>query len=258
MPAPAPDLAPRLAAATALAHEAGDLASRMRPAPGDATLKGAQDWLTEADGAVERLLRARLDEAFPGDGFLGEEGGAGRTGWPLWVVDPIDGTSNYARGGARWAVSVGLVGEGGEPLLGVVHAPALGDTYAAARGLGCTRNGAPARPAATDRLDRAIVEIGWSPRRPNESHRALYAGVQDAGAMARNMGSAAVGLAEVAAGRLDGYVERHVQAWDCAAGLALLAEAGAVWRFPLPEGLREGGPILAAAPGVAAALEALV
>jgi len=143
-------------------------------------------------------------------------------------------------------------------LLGVIYAPALGTTYAAARGLGATLNGANMHAAPTKSLDRAIVEVGWSPRRRNEAHRTLYAAVQDAGAMARNEGSAAVGLAEVAAGRLDGYVQRHVFTWDCAAALALLAEVGAIWRFPLNGDLAAGGPIFAAAPGVAAALDALI
>lgn len=252
------DLRERLKIATSLALEAGELALRMRPAPGQATLKSAQDWLTEADRAVEKLIRARLMEAFPTDGLLGEEEGAGQSGWPIWVVDPIDGTSTFARGGARWAVSIGLIGQAETPLLGVIHAPALRDLYTAARGFGATLNVAPMTVSATRHLDRAMVEVGWSPRRPNEAHQALYAYVQGAGAMARNEGSATVGLAEVAAGRLDGYVQRHVYPWDCAAALAMLQEVGAPWSFPLGDDLAAGGPIFAAAPGIAEALRSLL
>ena len=252
------DLRDRLKVATSLALEAGKLALRMRPAPGQATLKSAQDWLTEADGAVEKLILSRLTEAFPKDGLLGEEEGAGQSGWPLWVVDPIDGTSTFARGGARWAVSIGLVSQEGTPLLGVVHAPALRDLYTAARGCGATLNGAAMIVSATQHLDRAMVEVGWSPRRPNQAHQALYASVQGAGAMARNEGSATVGLAEVAAGRLDGYVQRHVYPWDCAAALAMLEEVGARWSFPLRDDLAAGGQIFAAAPGIAEALQDLM
>ena len=252
------DLENRLSLAMSLALEAGELALRMRPAPGHATLKSAQDWLTDADGAVERLICSRLSEAFPEDGLLGEEEGAGQSGWPLWVVDPIDGTSTYARGGARWAISIGLIGPTGVPLLGVIHAPALRDLYSAARGRGATLNGAAIAVSKTEHLDRAMVEVGWSPRRPNAAHQTLYARVQGTGAMARNEGSATVGLAEVAAGRLDGYVQRHVYPWDCAAALAMLEEVGAEWNFPLGDDLAAGGPIFAAAPGIAEALRNLI
>jgi myo-inositol-1(or 4)-monophosphatase len=97
--------------AQTLVAEAAALAMRLRPAPGSGafTMKGEQDWLTQADGAVEALLAERLATAFPEDGFQGEETGLGRKGQLRWVVDPIDGTANYARGGARFAVSLGLV-----------------------------------------------------------------------------------------------------------------------------------------------------
>jgi len=237
-------------AAIALAREAGALAQRMRPGLGSPTLKGAQDWLTEADGAVERLVGERLAALFPTDGLLGEEG-AQRPGSPVWVVDPIDGTSNFSRGGGRWAVSLGLVADG-VPVLGVIHVPDLDETYAAVAGGPATLNGVPIRAAPTASLARAIIEVGWSPRRPSEGHRRLYLGLQEAGAMLRNSGSAAVSLAEIAAGRLDGYAELHVNSWDCAAGLAILEASGA--RVPpLPaDWLTAGLPILVAAPGLAA------
>ncbi len=138
---------------------------RMRPPAGaaQATLKGAQDWLTEADGAVEQMLSDALLSAFPSDGFQGEEGGAARAGTLRWVVDPVDGTSNYARGASRWCVSLGLL-DGEVPVLGVLAAPALGETFAACQGRGATLNGAPIRAAETGSLSRAIIEAGWSPR----------------------------------------------------------------------------------------------
>jgi len=247
----------RLALAGELAARAGALAMRMRPPAGaaQATLKGAQDWLTEADGAVERLLSDALLAAFPADGFQGEEGGATRAGALRWVVDPIDGTSNYARGAPRWCVSLGLM-DGDVPVLGVLAAPALGETFAACRGRGATLNGVPIRAAATGSLARAIVEAGWSPRADLAGYQALCARLQATGAMLRNGGSGALGLADVAAGRMDGYAELHINLWDCAAALAVLAEAGAVTASFLPRGVRGGAPILAAAPGVADALAA--
>lgn len=251
-------LTDRLAVALRLGAEAGALAMRMRPPPGaaQASLKSRQDWLTEADGAVERFLSEQLLAAFPQDGFQGEEGGATREGALRWVVDPIDGTSNFARGASRWCVSIGLM-EGAAVRAGVLVAPALGETYAAVQGGGATLNGAPIRVAATDSIERAIIEIGWSPRVDNADWLALNGRVLGAGAMLRSGGSGAMGLAEVAAGRLDGYVERHINLWDCAAALAILVEAGAVVSDFLPAGMAAGGPLLAAAPGVAGVLAAL-
>jgi myo-inositol-1(or 4)-monophosphatase len=252
-------LARRLDAAVQLAGEAGRLAMRLRPPPGApvATLKGTQDWLTEADLAVEKFISERLAETFPDDGFQGEETGRSRSGTLRWVVDPIDGTSNYARGAARFCVSLGLL-EDRTPLVGVLVAPALGETFAARQGAGATLNGAPIRVAATTELARAMVECGWSHRRPNASFFRLVEGVMGSGAVLRAGGSGALGLADVAAGRIDAYVELHINLWDVAAALTILAEAGAaVSPFLDGNGPTEGNPILAAAPGVAAPLAAI-
>ena len=246
----------RLAVATDLARQAGDLAMRLRPPPGAAAgvLKGKQDWLTEADGAVEAFLAERLAAAFPEDGFQGEETGKGRSGRLRWVVDPIDGTSNYARGSNRFCVSLGLL-EDRAVLAGVLVAPALGEVFAARQGGGATLNGMPIRAAETTDLARAQVECGWSPRLPNNGFFAMVERVMGSGAMLRAGGSGAMGLADVAAGRLDGYIERHINLWDVAGALAILAEAGATASpFLDGNGPTHGNPILAAAPGVAAAL----
>jgi myo-inositol-1(or 4)-monophosphatase len=250
-------LARRLDAATRIATAAGALALRLRPPPGaaTATLKDRQDWLTEADGAVEALIAGSLAEAFPEDGFQGEETGRGRDGALRWVVDPIDGTSNFARGALRFCVSIGLL-DGPASVLGVIHAPALGETFAARRGAGATLNGAPIRAAGTTDLARGMVECGWSHRRSNESYWALVQNVMRTGASLRAGGSGALGLADVAAGRLDAYLELHINLWDVAAALCLLAEAGAVTHeFITESGLRQGNPIFAAAPGIAATLQ---
>ena len=250
----------RLETATRIAEQAGALALSLRPPPGAATaatLKSAQNWLTEADGAVEAFVARALAEAFPDDGFQGEETGPGRAGRLRWVLDPIDGTANFARGADRWCVSLGLI-EDRTALLGVLVAPALRETFAARQGGGASRNGAPIRAAATTDPRRAIVEVGWSPRRPNARYWQLVADVMGAGAAMRCGGSGAMGLADVAAGRLDAYVELHINVWDVAAGLAILAEAGAqVSPFLEGDGPVGGNPILAAAPGIARALTAV-
>ncbi len=250
----------RLETALRIAAAAGQLALTRQPVPGAAmaSLKGHQDWLTEADVAVEAFIDQALAEAFPEDGFQGEETGRGRNGTLRWVVDPIDGTSNFARGAPRFCVSLGLI-EDRTPLLGVIVAPALGETFAAMQGCGATLNGKPIHAAATTDLARGMVECGWSARRPNETYFALTRAVMDQGPMLRAGGSGALGLADVAAGRIDAYIELHINLWDVAAALAILAEAGAeVSPFLHGNGLTEGKAILAAAPGIAAALRAAV
>lgn len=248
-------LSVRLDTAVQLASEAAALALRMQPPPGatQASLKGAQDWLTEADGAVERLLSERLAAAYPVDGFQGEEGGEARSGQLRWIVDPIDGTANYMRGARRFCVSLGCL-DGDTPVIGVIVAPALGETFAAAAGKGATLNGVRIRAAETTDLARATIELGWSHRRPREAFVALADRVIAAGAMPRLNGSGALGLADVAAGRTDGYAELHINLWDVAAALTILAEAGArVSPFMADGGVR-GNAILACAPGIASAL----
>ena len=246
-------LAARLDTAIRLAAEAGDLAMRMRPPPGRprAVLKGAQDWVTEADGAVERFLSDQLAAAFPEDGFQGEEEGSHRTGRLRWVVDPIDGTANYMRGSKRFCVSVGLL-EDRTPLLGVILAPAAGELFTARLGMGATLNGTEIHAADTADIARATVEIGWSSRRPNADFLAMCGRVAAAGAALRMGGSGALGLADIAAGRIDAYAELHINLWDVAAALVILREAGAaIGPFLDGDGPTAGNPILAAAPGIA-------
>ncbi|MFN6954835.1 MAG: inositol monophosphatase family protein [Acetobacteraceae bacterium] len=254
-----PALEARIAALPAIAREAARLAVAMQAAASAGrTLKGDQDWLTEADGAVEALIRERVAEAFPGDAVLGEETGlTGDASAMLWIVDPIDGTANYARGGRTWCVSIALVEER-RALAGAVVAPALRETWLARRGRGARLNGRPLRAAATDDLRRALVEVGWSPRRPFADWQALTARLNAAGAAVRLGGSGALGLCQVAAGRTDGYAELHINSWDAAAALLIAEEAGArVSDILGGEALHAGAPVLAAAPGVARALSAL-
>lgn len=254
------DLARRRDAAAAIAVEAAALAARMRAEGGGvASLKGAQDFVTEADGATERFIRDRLARDFPGEAILGEEmGGAVDGAGPLWVLDPIDGTSNFARGSDRWCVSIGLV-IGGRAVAGVIarHAPA--EVFAAAEGQGATLNGAPIRAAPTIDIGRAIIECGWSLRRPIARFHGLAQAVMSLGAGLRCSGSGALGLAEAAAGRLDAYLELHINAWDAAAAMAIAREAGC-WTngFDSGDWLASGNPIGVGAPGLAVELAALM
>lgn len=243
----------RFGAALRLASEAGSIAMRMWRQSGApaATLKGAQDWLTAADGAVEHFLSESLAALFPNDGFQGEEGGTARQGALHWVVDPIDGTANFARGSPRFCISLGLL-DGRTPLIGAIMAPAMGELFAARLNGGATVNGNPIRAAETSDLSHAVIECGWSHRRPAAQFSALVQRIIAAGAAPRTSGSGTLGLADVAAGRSDAYIELHINVWDAAAALALLREAGAhVSPFLDGDGLERGNPILACAPGLA-------
>lgn len=213
-------------------------------------MKGPQDYLTETDGAVEAHIRARLLEAFPEDGFLGEEtGGTPRD--QVWVVDPIDGTANFARAIPHFCISIAFVARGEVQLGGIVN-PALGETYLARLGQGATRNGQPIHVSATRDIAATSFEMGWSNRRPLAHFVLAHSALFEAGSNVRRGASGALGLAYVADGRSDGYAELHMNPWDCLAGLLLVREAGGVTGpFLAAGGLAQGASVLAATPGVA-------
>lgn len=217
------------------------------------SMKGFQDWLTVADGKVEAAFRGMIAETFPGDAVMGEELGGGAHE-RLWIIDPIDGTSNFARGDRMWCVSIGFVLDG-RPELGTIHAPALGETYLARRGQGATMNGEAISVAPTTDIRRASVEIGWSPRRPLDAYLGPVRAFFEKGASVRRSASGAMGIAHVANGRNDAYVEAHINAWDVAAGLVIASEAGALANdFCAGDWLRNGNPIAVATPGIATAV----
>lgn len=253
-------IAYRLEAARSVVRDAGQLAMAMRPAPGGpaGTQKSAQDWLTETDGAVEAFIADRMKTLFPEDGFQGEEGGVARDGQLRWVVDPIDGTSNYARGRNRWCVSLGLL-DGDRPVAGVIEAPALGEVYTAHVGHGAFLNGQRIQVSPVKEPASAMIEMGWSNRVPREVFMEKMDAIMRLGAMPRSGGSGALALADVACGRLDGYIEIVINLWDVAAALPLLAEVGAsVSPFLANGGLTGPATILAANPHIAEPLSAAV
>lgn len=253
-------IAVRLEAARSVVRDAAELAVALRPAPGgpSGTLKGRQDYLTETDGAVEALVSARIQALFPEDGFQGEENGATRQGQFRWVVDPIDGTSNYARGRDRWCVSLGLL-EGDVPVAGIIEAPVLGEVFTAQKGKGAFLNGKPIKASPITQTTESMIEMGWSSRVSSETFNEKISAIMALGTMPRSGGSGALALADVACGRLDGYLEIVIQLWDVAAALVILDEAGAsVSPFLQTGGLTGGATILAAAPGIAEALSKAV
>ena len=223
-----------LALAVDIADEAASLAARRR-AEGVAVAASKStlaDIVTEADREVEDLIRTRLNAERPGDGFIGEEfGDASGTTDVTWVVDPIDGTVNYSFGIPSYAVSIAAV-TGGDALeswttlAGMVSAPALGETFTASRGGGAWL-GSRRLAVSTAWPAGALLAsgFGYDPA-THEGDLANVAKVMPIARDLRRMGSAALDLAFVAAGRLDGYFERGLKPWDYAAGALLVTEAG--------------------------------
>ncbi|MCK8466951.1 inositol monophosphatase [Microbacterium sp. KSW4-16] len=222
--------------ATEIAREAGDLARRRRQEGVRlaATKSTLADIVTEADREVEALIRDRLRAARAEDGFLGEESGAeAGTSGITWVVDPIDGTVNYAYGIPAYNVSIAAVRgepdpESWEALAAAVNAPALGEIFTAALGHGAWSDGARLSVTAETPAGALLgTGFGYDPA-THEGDLATVARVMPMARDVRRMGAAALDLAYVAAGRLDGYFERGLRPWDHAAGGLLVSEAGGV------------------------------
>lgn len=217
------------------------------------SMKGAQDWLTVADGAVEDFLRQRLAALFPTDTVIGEEGG-GTASDTVWIIDPIDGTSNFARGDRNWCISIGFL-LNRVPTIGIVAAPALDELYVAERGHGATLNGQPIAVSGAAELKHATIELGWSSRIPFEHYLAVLQRCYAAGCSVKRSGSGTLGLCHVANGRTDAYAELHTNAWDVAAGIVIASEAGAsISDFFAGDGISKGNPVLCSTPALAAQL----
>lgn len=259
------DASDLLLLAEQIAREAGELARRRRDEGVRiaATKSALADIVTEADREVETLIRARLAAARPGDGFLGEESEAERGSTEItWVVDPIDGTVNYAYGIPHYAVSIAAVAGAPDPELwsvqaGVVFAPVTGDLFRAARGSGAWLGAdrlAVSRP--TDAGALLATGFGYDPA----THAGDLERVRTVMPLARDLrraGAASLDLAYVAAGRLDGYFERGLAPWDHAAGALLVEEAGGVVGGA-PGGRPGRQMTIAAGPDVYAALDAAI
>jgi myo-inositol-1(or 4)-monophosphatase len=215
--------------------------------------KAPRDYVTEADVAVEKLIREEIARAFPEDAVLGEEGG-GTMASRLWVIDPIDGTNNFAHGLPQFAVSIAFCIDG-QPVLGVIAEPANGTLYRAQRGAGAFRDGEKIRVSGTTALDQSMVEYGYADLRSTADNLGLIGRLVDAGCQIRQMGSAAMGLARVADGRTDGYCELYLNSWDVLAGMLLITEAGGRFNdFLSDDGIMQGNAVLGATSGIMAAL----
>ena len=233
----------------AVVREAGTLAESERAKGLAIEAKGRRDFVTQADRAVERFLRARLIARLPGSGFLGEEYGGAHDTELLWIVDPIDGTTNYIRRIPYWCVSVALM-EAGQLILGVIFAPTLGSLYLAESGRGASVNGRPLcrEPAGSA---AGLVNIGTWKERTAEAYDRMTAGLVLRDMDYRLCGSGALALAQIGSGELDGAMEGHTSPWDVAAGLLIARESGCIVSdYFAGDAMQRGNAVVAAAPGV--------
>ena len=193
------------------------------------SLKGPANFVSSADRRAEETLYQELSKARPGYGFLGEEGGSreGADKSHTWIVDPLDGTTNFLHGIPQFAISIALEREG-VVIAGLIYNPASEEMFIAERGKGAFMNEQRIRVAGRKRLADSVIACGL----PHIGRGDLVLARRETGAMQehvaglRRFGAAALDLAWVAAGRLDGYWERDIKPWDMAAGLILVREAG--------------------------------
>ncbi|WP_414501535.1 inositol monophosphatase family protein [Zymobacter sp. IVIA_5232.4 C2] len=228
--------------AEAIARRAGDVLLEARQ-HGDfgARLKRGEELVTDIDVQLDTMISQALEGMFPGEARLTEElapeaMSRAQLEGPLWIVDPIDGTVNFAHGHAHVAVSIAWCHEG-QPQVGVVHAPFLNETFTAIRGEGAWRNGHPIHCRQITRLDEALIATGFAYDRSARPRQLELAGrlLMQCRDLRRN-GAAALDLCHVADGRLDGYFE-SVSPWDMAAGTLIAQEAGACFSHygPVPD-----------------------
>jgi len=213
-----------------IARETGELQRRRFGEIRQIETKSSEiDLVTDVDRASDALILERIRQARPSDGILIEETGqaAAESSGIRWIVDPLDGTTNYAHGVPHFAVSIG-VERAGRREVGVIYDPIRDELFSALRGGGAFLNGDPIRVSSTDRLERALLATGfsYSVHEKQEQNLVYFERFIKRAQGVRRAGSAALDIAYVAAGRFDGFWEMHLHAWDVAAGLLLVEEAG--------------------------------
>lgn len=252
------DLTHRLEIAKSIALEAGELAKSFfeRREALVTEAKGPQDYVSLADREVEALIVRRLAEQLPDDSTLAEEGG-GTTGETVWVIDPIDGTTNFLRGIPFWCVSIAFVWRGVTEI-GVVRDPLRDHLFTARRGEGARLNGAEIRVTGRASLDDALIGFGYGGKSDPAAFAVTARAILERRAEFRRLGSAALTMCYVAAGRLDGFWQEHLSAWDALAAMLVIREAGGRTNdFLAGGGLLRGNHVLGSTPALFDDLAAL-
>jgi myo-inositol-1(or 4)-monophosphatase len=219
-----------LRCAEALARAAGQRIELGRRAGFTIDYKGRNDLVTNVDREVEQFIRSELGKLFPEDSILGEEFGedAHQNKDRVWMIDPIDGTTNFSQGIPIYCVSIALQ-EHGETVVGVIYDPTRDELFSAQQGVGTHLNGVPLAVSTQDDLARAVLATGFPPLKEGDTFKTIVermGNIVSASRGMRRLGSAALDLAYVAAGRLDGFWEYNLNPWDTAAGYLLVQEAG--------------------------------
>jgi myo-inositol-1(or 4)-monophosphatase len=241
-------LTDRFEFALVLIKDAGDLAHGYFNSRSTLTVKskGLQDMASEADLNTEILIKSRLAESWPQDAFLGEETGMSdfAEDQGIWVVDPIDGTQPFISGMSSWCVSIGFMMHG-KVQFGVVYAPERNELFAGGAGHPATLNGRPVERHPGTSIREGITGIGYSPRVKPEIFLPMFERFLKDGGMFSREGSGALALCYVASGRLLGYVEHHINSWDCLGAIAIIEAAGLrTSDFLANDGLRNGNHLI--------------
>ncbi len=246
------EVAIRLNRMEIIAKQAGQLAmSYFRSHIPGQRVKGPQDFVSEADCRVEALIRKSISKAFHNDGIIGEEYGFQKeSSRYTWVVDPIDGTTVFLSGLPGWVISLALL-ENREVVAGVIYDPCGNESFKVHRGHNAWLNNMVLPKLASSDLESGLVGIGFPGNGDPKAFGGLMAALLERGGNFYRNGSAASMLAQVAAGRLAGLYQTHLNAWDCFAGLLLIEETGGnVLPYDVEKMITSGGPVLGAAPGV--------
>ena len=243
----------RLDFAKTLTKKAGEKAMVFFASIGDLVVqqKGAQDLVSNADLEVEVFIRQHIAQSYPNDGIVGEEHAnvAGTSGY-TWVIDPIDGTANFLTAIPSWCVVLACVHDD-QTKLGVVYEPSHHEMFWGAMGAGAFLNDKPMQVSPSTTLSIGSTGIGMNGRTSTDLTVSYIKKLVDRGGIFYRNASGALMLSYVAAGRLIGYAEPHMNAWDCLAGQLLIAEAGGcVEHQSANDMLINGGRVVAAGPGV--------
>ena len=219
---------------------------------GSIIAKGQNDFVTEVDTASEAMIKESLGAEFPSIGFLAEESAEAQQNGDFWIIDPLDGTTNFIHGYQSIGVSIALM-ESGRVTLGCVYDPLRDELFEAGLGAGACLNGRPIRVSGAQRFAASLIGTGFPFSVPEhlEAYLGVFRDVFHGCRDIRRAGAAVLDLSHVAAGRLDGFWELYLKPWDMAAGALIVREAGGkVSDFFGNDGFLETGTIVAASPGI--------
>ncbi|MEP3296257.1 MAG: inositol monophosphatase family protein [Pseudoruegeria sp.] len=245
------ELLARRSSATNILRQAGKVArARFTDRDFETESKGVQDFVSIVDRETEDFIRQALSKAFPDDTIMGEEGG-GVLGQSTWIIDPIDGTSNFVRGIGHWCLSAALVTDN-HAVVGIIYDPMLDEMFTCHAGSGATLNGRPMQVSDTTSPNAALLGVSFNFQNSKEKVSRVVGDLISNGTSFRMLGAGALSLAHCAAGRTDGFWEGFMKPWDAAAGLALVAEAGGVvCDYGAAGGFANGNAVLVSTPSLA-------